>query len=100
MKIYEVVDSIHKTLPDFVKFACDYLDIPDHPRIDIVDSVPGAEGVTFGAYKPEENTIYLVVQGRHPRDAMRTLAHELVHYKQDQEQDRKSTRLNSSHGYI
>jgi Zn-dependent peptidase ImmA (M78 family) len=83
MKIFEVTDPIHKILPDFVKFACNELQINEHPRIDVVDSVPGASGTTFGCYNPEEQTIYLVSRGRHPKDVMRTLAHELVHYKQD-----------------
>ena len=83
MKIYEVTDPIHRALPDFVKFVCDELQINDHPRIDVVDSVPGADGLTFGQYNPEQRTIYLVSKGRHPKDVMRTLAHELVHYKQD-----------------
>jgi len=85
MKIFEVVDPIHSQLPNFVKFACDHLGIDEHPRIDVVTKVPDAEGLTFGAYKPEEKTIYLVSKGRHPKDVFRTLAHELVHYKQDQE---------------
>jgi hypothetical protein len=69
------------------------LGIEEHPTIDVVDSVPGADGLTFGQYKPETKTIYLVAKGRHPKDVMRTLAHELVHYKQDQED-----RLNAESG--
>lgn len=83
MKIFEVTDPIHKQLPDFVKFACDELQINEHPPIDVVDSVPGADGLTFGQYNPTTRTIYLVAKGRHPKDVFRTLAHELVHYKQD-----------------
>jgi Zn-dependent peptidase ImmA (M78 family) len=85
MKIFEVTDPIHSQLPDFIKFACDELGISEHPRIDVVDQVPGASGTTFGCYNPEQQTIYLVSKGRHPKDVYRTLAHELVHYKQDQE---------------
>jgi Zn-dependent peptidase ImmA (M78 family) len=83
MKIFEVTDPIHRVLPDFVKFALEELQINEHPRIDVVDAVPGASGTTFGCYNPETRTIYLVAQGRHPKDVFRTLAHELVHYKQD-----------------
>jgi hypothetical protein len=93
MKIFEVVDPIHQVLPDFVRFACKQLGIEEHPTIDVVDSVPGSEGLTFGQYNPEIQTIYLVAKGRHPKDVMRTLAHELVHYKQDQED-----RLNAESG--
>jgi Zn-dependent peptidase ImmA (M78 family) len=83
MKIFEVTDPIHKLLPNFVKFALEELQINEHPRIDVVDQVPGADGTTFGCYNPEQKTIYLVSKGRHPKDVFRTLAHELVHYKQD-----------------
>jgi Zn-dependent peptidase ImmA (M78 family) len=83
MKIFEVTDPIHSKLPDFVKFVCDELQIDECPTIDVVDSVPGAKGLTFGQYNPETKTIYLVSRGRHSKDVMRTLAHELVHYKQD-----------------
>lgn len=82
MKIFEVTDPIHAQLPDFVKFTCAELGIKDHPRINVVDRVPGASGTTFGCYVPDEQTIYLVSKGRHPKDVFRTLAHELVHYKQ------------------
>lgn len=93
MKIFEVTDPIHAQLPDFVKFTCAELGIKDHPRINVVDRVPGASGTTFGCYVPDEQTIYLVSKGRHPKDVFRTLAHELVHYKQDQE-----SRLNTDSG--
>jgi Zn-dependent peptidase ImmA (M78 family) len=85
MKIFEVTDPIHSQLPNFIKFACNELGIEEHPTIDVVDQVPGADGTTFGCYNPELQTIYLVAKGRHPKDVFRTLAHELVHYKQDQE---------------
>jgi len=38
---------------------------------------------SFGTYSPSEKKLYLVVGNRHPVDVMRTLAHELVHYRQD-----------------
>jgi hypothetical protein len=38
---------------------------------------------TFGQYVPDEKCIYLVTGNRHPVDVLRTLAHELTHYKQD-----------------
>ena len=81
-------DSDNKTdlaLNQFVNLAKQELGLDTLPDIQIVDSVPGASGTTFGQYKPEENCIYVVMKDRHPKDAFRTLGHELVHYKQDQE---------------
>ena len=38
--------------------------------------------VDTGNYSPETNTITLYVEGRHIKDVLRTLAHELVHVHQ------------------
>jgi hypothetical protein len=37
----------------------------------------------FGGYDIESNSIQLALKDRHPADILRTLAHELVHYKQN-----------------
>jgi hypothetical protein len=38
---------------------------------------------SFGSFNGETDEIMVEINGRHPIDAMRTLAHELVHYKQN-----------------
>lgn len=67
----------------FLPFVKDYLQINDLPTIKVVDRIPGADGTTFGCFNPEDKCIYIVSNGRHPKDVLRTLAHEIVHYKQD-----------------
>ena len=86
-KIFEIMHESHKNdfIKSFLPFAQEHLNIKHLPTIKVVDRVPGADGTTFGCFKQEETTIYLVATGRHPKDVLRTLAHELVHYKQDQE---------------
>jgi len=83
-KIFEIMYESHEN--DFVKsflpFAKEHLGINTLPVIKVVDRVPGADGTTFGCFSPDDGCIYLVTKGRHPKDALRTLAHELVHYKQ------------------
>lgn len=74
---------IEGVIKDFLPFAKKELGISKLPAIQVVDQVPGADGTTFGRYDPDSNTVYVVTKGRHPKDALRTLAHELVHYKQD-----------------
>ena len=64
-------------------FAKEHLQIDQLPTIKVVDRIPGADGTTFGCYRQEDGCIYIVSNGRHPKDVLRTLAHELVHYKQD-----------------
>jgi len=41
--------------------------------------------VRTGHYDPIENEICLFIAGRHPKDILRTLAHELIHVQQDHE---------------
>jgi len=84
-KIFEIMHESHETdyIKPFLPFAQEELQINQLPTIKVVDRIPGADGTTFGCYRPEETTIYLVAKGRHSKDVLRTLAHELVHYKQD-----------------
>lgn len=85
MKIFEVMYESHKNdfIKPFLPFVKEYLQINDLPIIKVVDCIPGADGTTFGCYKQEDGCIYIVSNGRHPKDVLRTLAHEIVHYKQD-----------------
>ena len=48
------------------------------PKIKLLDM---PEDTTFGKYGG--GTLYVVTGGRHPIDVLRTLAHELTHFKQD-----------------
>lgn len=36
-----------------------------------------------GAYEPETKTIILYVANRHPKDVLRTYAHEMIHHDQN-----------------
>jgi hypothetical protein len=94
-KIFEIMHETHENdyIKSFLPVAKEHLGLTDLPYIKIVNSVPGADGTTFGRYEPEQNTIWLVTKGRHPKDALRTLGHELVHYQQGVED-----RLNNESG--
>ena len=85
MKIFEVMYESHENdfIKSFLPFAQEHLQINQLPTIKVVDRIPGGNGTTFGCYKQDDGCIYLVSKGRHPKDVLRTLAHELVHYKQD-----------------
>ena len=56
------------------------LGLREIPRITLIsqDSTVGG-GTSFGIF---DGTIKVVTKDRHPMDVMRTLAHELVHWKQ------------------
>ena len=79
MKIREVLTegmdrtTTYKVLLAFVKFAAEHLELKSLPKFDFkFDSAVSVERKSFGGYG-----------GEHIMDVCRTLAHELVHYKQD-----------------
>ena len=74
-----------KMMAHFLPFAMDELKINTLPHFEMMLHVPDDEQPTFGRFVNEENRIYFAIEDRHPLDVLRTLAHELVHYKQGTE---------------
>jgi pyrimidine deaminase RibD-like protein len=70
---------------DFLPIAMRELDIKQLPPIRLLKQVPADDQPTFGEFVNDENVVYLGISERHPVDILRTLAHELVHYKQNTE---------------
>ena len=71
-------------LHDFVRFAAEDLELKSLPQFDFVfDSKQSVENKSFGGYRPGAEHITITVKNRHIMDVCRTLAHELVHFKQD-----------------
>ena len=90
MKMNEVAPpriNIRKTMNDFRNFfaiCVDELKLPSLPQIEwIVDGSHHKQHNSFGSFRTPDPTIHVEITDRHPIDVMRTLAHELVHYKQD-----------------
>ena len=73
-----------ETIKLFLKFCCSELNI-DCPSITLKkDPEWSKRNGTFGRYNADNDRIIISIANRHPVDAMRTLAHELIHYAQDQ----------------
>lgn len=72
-----------KDIKHFIKFAANQLQLPNVPHIEFVGKEENAKNA-FGHYvsTPETDHIAVRVTERHPIDVMRTIAHELIHYKQ------------------
>lgn len=90
MKVKELLtESLDKKatfniLHAFIRFAAKELDLNSLPKFDFgFDSNRSVHNKSFGGYGGEHITITVV--NRHIMDVCRTLAHELVHYKQDLE---------------
>lgn len=88
MKVREVLNEglarkqTYNLLLEFIRFAASSLKLKSLPKFDFVfDSKQSVERSSFGGHGSEHITI--TVKNRHIMDVFRTLAHELVHYKQD-----------------
>jgi len=86
--IFEVLDTKndkHKQiLKKFIAFAIKELDIQKPPSGLTLskDNTKARSRHTFGTFSPDNDKIWLYVSNRNIADSLRTLAHELVHRKQ------------------
>jgi hypothetical protein len=80
----QILEKVTEHLEDFLEFACDYLDIDSPPEIELIPEKSDAQqNSSFGGYIPSEGKIRVNIAERHRADVYRTLAHELVHHKQN-----------------
>ena len=78
-----VNDGTDEIVRDFVDFAGDRLGLKRPPKIKLIrDPKQAAERKSFGGYMPGGG-IEINIGNRHIMDVLRTLAHEMVHHKQD-----------------
>jgi len=88
MNLYEMFNeskqpTLIDALRDFLPIAIAHLELDHIPKIKLVKSL---DDTTFGRYVDDEKVIYAVVANRNPVDILRTIAHEMVHYKQGQDE--------------
>jgi Zn-dependent peptidase ImmA (M78 family) len=69
----------------FLPLAMQYLKLDSLPKIVFKKKIKSTGQPTFGMYVTGENVLYVALANRHPNDILRTVAHELQHYKQDTE---------------
>jgi hypothetical protein len=88
MKIYEIIcentshSDAETMIKKFIDFAKAELKLKSLPEITLyTNSNHSTKYSSFGGYG--NHSIMITISNRHPVDVMRTLAHELVHYKQD-----------------
>ena len=75
--------ELMKVFKDFLPLVMTMLKIDKLPPIKFKQRVDG-EQPSFGGFDMNSGVIYLQVENRHPLDIIRTLAHELVHFRQQQ----------------
>jgi hypothetical protein len=72
-------------LDDFIDFAVKALELNNIPEIEFTDDEELARNMhSLGSYNPETGKLTVVKGPRLAADVLRTLAHELVHRKQDE----------------
>jgi hypothetical protein len=88
MKVKEILteglsrDKASRIIDKFIEFAASELGLDNLPNIDLQDGNKiSAKHRSFGGYGNHHITVTL--SNRHIMDVCRTLAHELVHYRQD-----------------
>lgn len=72
-------------LEEFLNFANEQLEIDNPYSVYFVedrDNASDALGKT-AMYNPSTNSVYVYVTNRHPKDILRSIAHELMHHKQN-----------------
>ena len=72
-------------LNSFLDFCCDKLSIKDKPSLKFKEPTDQGEQPSFAAYAPGAREVHVMSKNRHPMDIFRSVAHELVHHKQNEE---------------
>lgn len=88
MKVQEILteglqyNKATRIIDKFIEFAASELQLDELPDIDLQDGNEiSVKHKSFGGYGDKHITVTL--SNRHIMDVCRTLAHELVHYRQD-----------------
>lgn len=79
-------EDVSNHINNFKSYAAMELKLLDVPEINVIDNKEDAKvNTSFGGYSPSNRSINVNVAGRHIADVLRTVAHELVHHKQNEE---------------
>lgn len=85
MRMYDVtsrdIEKITNHFREFLALCKEELGLKKLPKIQW-DSGADTKQTSFGCFNNDDQSIRVSIKDRHPNDIMRTLAHELVHYKQ------------------
>jgi len=86
-EVKKLNESETGTIGEFIKFAIKNLGIQNPPRNLALsyDTAKAKEMRSFGYFDPNSNKIWVYCGNRNMGDILRTLAHELVHRKQDED---------------
>jgi hypothetical protein len=75
--------NVVQMFKDFLPLAMEVLEIDRLPKMHFAPNLNTGEQPSFGMYAPDDNFLAVALSNRHPVDILRTVAHELVHFKQN-----------------
>jgi hypothetical protein len=80
-----ISESKKNSINHFVEYATKRLKLKEQPKVTLLTGREYSEAKTsLGGYNPMSKEIYVAIEGRLTADILRTLAHEMVHRKQDE----------------
>lgn len=78
-------ETKQQSIQHFIEFATQRLKLKETPKVNLVSGREFAEvKSSLGGFNPDTKEIYVATEGRLTADILRTLAHEMVHRKQDE----------------
>jgi len=80
-----MIDTLMPLIKKFLPFAKEQMGFEDPPKLFLRGDSANADNPLgrTAHYNPQEKSITIYITGRHPKDVMRSLSHELVHHKQN-----------------
>ena len=80
-----ISETKQKSIQQFIEFATRRLKLKERPVVNLLSGKEYSNvKSSLGGYNPETKEIYVATEGRLSADICRTIAHELVHRKQDE----------------
>jgi hypothetical protein len=80
-----ISESKQNSINHFVEYATKRLKLKENPKVTLLTGREYSDAKTsLGGYNPMTKEIFVVVDGRLTADICRTIAHEMVHRKQDE----------------
>lgn len=78
-------EEFKKYLKEFYNYAISKLQINKTPKLVLEYNMKNADDMfgKTGFYNPDKLSIHLFVKDRHPKDVLRSFAHELIHHEQN-----------------
>lgn len=86
LSLNEMTDHKYHSIQDFIRYAVDRLELDTTPVINFIDdTAQSVEEASLGGFNFVTKEISVSTNKRLTADILRTIAHEMVHFKQDAE---------------